>query len=144
MKKKRGIIIGLLCISLGVLIVVFANNVTKSIRTFPSTTDYRDEKLETFQSSKGITVEYPAGYTAKENGDMLIISNGKGAVVAGGFRPADGRPDKYVKGIMGQEIMYTRDPKIAPGSMPTALYYRSSDTETRAELVAIVHTIEAN
>ncbi len=96
-----------------------------------------------YTSSKGISVNFPEGYSAKEIKNMLIISNEKGAIVIGGFHPADGRPDAYVKGIMGQEIWYNKD-KTEPGSLPSAVYYRPGDNKTKEDLLNILKSIAVN
>ncbi len=86
------------------------------------------------------TVQYPAGYIAKEDGDSLIISGNKGKIIIGGFTPSVGHPIADEGAIVFQSIAYSKDPKSEPGAVPAALYYKNGDINTKDELLKILKT----
>ena len=106
-----------------------------------STTVGTETQLITYTSKK-ISVSYPKGYTAKESGDMVTISNAKGTIIIGGFTPANGHPFVGGKDIVFQGITYTKDPKVNVGALPVALYYRNDDAQTQSDLVNMIWTVK--
>lgn len=93
-------------------------------------------------SSKLLSVEFPKTYTALENGNMLIILGENGKIIIGGFTPSVGHPDPEEKDFPFQMITYSKDPKMEPGAIPAALYYRHGDDSTKEELLTILKTVK--
>jgi hypothetical protein len=91
--------------------------------------------------TKNFSVQYPETYTAKESGEMLIISGPSGKIIIGGFKPSAGHPEADEQEIVFQKIMY-KD-KFDPGLPPAALYYRHGDLKTESELVEILQTVKS-
>lgn len=138
--KKASLVI----ITLSLLIFTgCGKNSTPTVQTSTSTdtTTAAETQLITY-TSKHFSVQYPKGYTAKENGDMVTISNAKGTIIIGGFIPSNGHPLAGGWDIIFQGITYTKDPKVNADALPVALYYRNGDAQTQADLVNMIRTVK--
>lgn len=107
-------------------------------------TSFKTETSLNQYSSKFLSVEFPKTYTAQEDGNMLVISGPDGKIIIGGFTPSVGHPDPEEKDFPFQMITYSKDPKMEPGAIPAALYYRHGDKykSTKEELLTIFKTVK--
>lgn len=125
-------------LAIGILILSGCSNNTEGVNQ--SSLQIKNDLKQ--YSSKVLSVEFPETYSAREDKGMLIISGANGKIIIGGFNTSVGHPDPEEKDFPFQLITYSKDPKMEPGAIPAALYYKNGDESTKEELLRINQTVK--